>query len=112
MTTNIPDFVPASGASIVSRNIMDGTAPLRWLVRDAAANPQDNGWRFFSAIDDEAYLADPANLQVASFTSVAAVEPAIIPILFLPEGTDLELVRDDDGLHFIDSTIGEAISIP
>lgn len=111
MSKLIPEYVSSSGASVVSRNVMERTAPLRWLVREASVNPQDNGWRFFSEIDDETYLDNPDNLQVASFNSVVDVEPAIIPILRLPIGSDLELVRDESGIRFIDNTTGEAISV-
>jgi len=90
---------------------MEQVAPLKWLVREVSVNPQDNGWRFFSAIDDETYLDDPGNLQVVSFNSVADIEPAIIPILHLPVGSDLELVRDESGVRFVDSTTGEGIAL-
>lgn len=109
---SVPDFVPSSGASVVSRRIMDKTARLRWLVRNAPITPQDNGWRFFSELDDDAYAADPDNFEIASFNSVASIEPAVIPVLHLPVGTDLELVRDDTGKRFVDSTTGEEIAFP
>lgn len=111
MPIDIPDFVPSSGGSVVSRNITDGTARLRWLVRNSPVNPQDNGWRFFSEIDDEAYADDPANFHILSFNSVAAIEPAIIPILHFPVGTDLELVRDVRGMRFVDSDTGETVDV-
>lgn len=37
-----PDFVRNSGASVVSNNVLQRRAPLRWLVREES-NPADNG---------------------------------------------------------------------
>ena len=106
-----PEFVPHSGGSIVSRNILEGRARLRWAVRESQANPVDNGWRFFSEIDDDDYLADAKNLEVASFNTVAAIEPAIIPLLHMPVGTDLVLVRDGRRIVFIDNNTGGPVEI-
>lgn len=111
MPTRPPEFVRDSGACIVSLNVMNGVAPLRWLVREPSANPSDNGWRFFSAIDDEAYLNRAENLTVASFNDVAMIEPAVIAVYLLPVGSDLELVRQPDGgLFFRDNNTGMPVS--
>jgi hypothetical protein len=91
---------------------MEKTARLRWLVRNAPVNSQDNGWRFFSELDDDAYAADPSNFEVVSFNSVVAIEPAVLPVLYLPVGTDLELVREESGKRFVNSTTGEEIAFP
>jgi hypothetical protein len=111
MSGSVPEFVRDSGGSIATRNVMEGTARLRWFFREPPVGPQDNGWRFLSEIDDDEYLADPENSQFVSFNSVAAIEPAIIPILHLPVGTDIELTRDGSGLHFIDTTTGEEMPL-
>ncbi|MGN8025874.1 immunity protein Imm33 domain-containing protein [Microbacterium sp. 22242] len=92
-------------------NVLNGIAPLRWLVREPGISAVDNGWRFFSAIDDERYLSDATNLTVVSFNTVANIEPAIIPILRLPVGSDLELVRGEDGLQFRDNLTGLPVSL-
>lgn len=111
MSRPIPEYVANSGGSIVSRNILDGKGRLRWLVREPQANPVDNGWRFFSDIDDEQFLSDPNNLQVVSFNTVADIEPAVIPLLNWPVGTDLELVRDGQRIRFVDNTTGKPVTV-
>lgn len=102
-----PEFIRDAGACVVSLNVMNEVAPLRWLVREPSMNPSDNGWRFFSAIDDETYLDNADNLTVASFNAVAAIEPAIISLYLQPVGSDLELVRQPDGsMFFRDNNTG------
>ncbi|KQM40436.1 DUF2185 domain-containing protein [Microbacterium sp. Leaf203] len=109
MSANVPEFVRDSGASIASRRVLDGSAPLKWAVREAPSNPSDNGWRFFSEIDDESYLGDPSNLEVASFNTIAAIEPAVIPLLNMPVGTDLAIIRDRGAIRFFDNETGREV---
>lgn len=106
---SVPEFIRDSGASIASRRILDGSALLKWAVREDPSNPSDNGWRFFSEIDDESYLDDPSNLEVASFNEVAAIEPAVIPLLHMPVGTDLAIIREQGRIRFFDNETGREL---
>lgn len=107
-----PEFVANAGGSILSRNALDGRTPIRWAFREAQANPVDNGWRFLSAIDDDAYLADPANMVVVDFNTVVGIEPAVLPLLRLPVGTDVTIDRDGLGrITLIDSETGRPIAL-
>lgn len=106
--SDAPVFIPAAGGSIASVRVLDGTSPLKWAVRERSVSPVDNGWRFFSMADDDAFLADPANMRVADFNSVAAIEPAVLAIWSAPVGSDLQLVREADGrLVWYDNTTGK-----
>ncbi|MEX8057507.1 DUF2185 domain-containing protein [Microbacterium sp. 16-032] len=109
MSSTTPEFVRESGASIASRRVLDGSAPLKWAVREAPSNPSDNGWRFFSEVDDESYLDDPSNLEVASFNTIAAIEPAVIPLFNMPVGTDLAIIRDRGAIRFFDNETGREV---
>lgn len=106
----MPDFIPDAGGSIVSRRVLDGTSPLKWMLREASANAVDNGWRFFSEADDDAYINDPANNVVVDFNTVAGIEPAIIPIWNLPVGSDLQLVVEDGRRTIFDNATGRPLS--
>jgi hypothetical protein len=110
MSQSNPEFVRESGASLLSRNALDRKAPIRWAFREPPANPADNGWVFLSAIDDDTFLSDPANMAVVGFNTVVLIEPAILPLLHLPEGTDATIERDTDGrITIIDNDSGEPI---
>ena len=41
------------GASIVSNNILENKANIKWILRENSVNELDNGWRFLSEIDTE-----------------------------------------------------------
>lgn len=75
----------------------------------ALPGPADNGWRIFSSIDSEAYLADPSNLQVADFNAVCALEPALIGIYDFPVGSDLQIVDDGSGIRVVETATGREV---
>jgi hypothetical protein len=102
-----------SGASIASKNVLEKRAPLRWAFREEEVDAVDNGWRFLSEIDDDEYINNPANMQVVSFNAVVDIEPAVLPILHMPVGTDLTIIRDEPGrIELIDNTTGKPADIP
>lgn len=79
------------------------------MVRGEAVTRVDNGWRFFSEIDDDDYVNDPANLVVCDFNTVAQIEPAILAIYSFPVGSDLQLVVENRKYYFIDNITEEVI---
>lgn len=105
------EFIKNAGGCIVSNNILSGKGILKWLIREESINKDDNGWRFFSDIDDEEYINNPANLTVCDFNTVAKIEPAIIGIYLFPFGSDLQLIREDGSIYFTDNETGEEIDI-
>ena len=96
-------FIVNAGGCIVSKNIMDGRGKLKWMVRKESVCEIDNGWRFFSDIDDDDYVNNPDNLAVCDFNTVAEIEPAIIGIFLMPVGSDLQLVKSDGVIAFYDN---------
>ncbi|WP_029146115.1 DUF2185 domain-containing protein [Microbacterium luticocti] len=112
MSNPTTEFVPHAGGSIVSRNVLDGVAPLRWAFREAQVNPVDNGWRFLSAIDDDAYINDPRNMVVVDFNTVVGLEPAVLPLLDLQVGADITLERSAEGrITLIDNNTAEPLEL-
>ncbi|MCX2824561.1 MULTISPECIES: DUF2185 domain-containing protein [Bacillus] len=103
------EFIKHAGGCIVSKNILDGNGKLKWLVRDESVNSVDNGWRFFSDIDDDDYVNDPNNLVVCDFNTVAQIEPAILAVYSFPVGSDLQLVVENGKCYFIDNITEEVI---
>lgn len=104
-------FLQGAGTSIASRRILDRESGLKWLLREERVLPSDNGWRFFSIADDDEYLNDPDNLVVCDVNAVALIEPAVLEILDLPVGSDLQLVINDRGVRFVDNLTGRDLGI-
>lgn len=41
------EFIEKAGACIVSKNIINETGKLKWMLREQSIDAVDNGWRFF-----------------------------------------------------------------
>lgn len=104
-----PEFIPKAGACLATKNVMSGAGRVRWMVREESKAPVDNGWRIFSDIDDEAYLADSSNFVIVDFNEVCAIEPALIGIWDLEVGSDLQIVDDGHGIQVVDTPTGRVI---
>jgi len=111
-TQKFTEFIKDSGGCLVSRNIIDGRGHIKWVRRERSANPVDTGWRILSDIDTDDFLNEPGNLIVASFNSIANLEPALIGIYNLPVGADLQLVVQDGRRRRHDNTTGQDLTDP
>lgn len=67
-----------------------------FMYREESEYEGDSGWRFISGTEDEAYMDDPSNMNIFEVNTIANFDPAIIPYLDLPEGTELERVEGAD----------------
>lgn len=104
--SDYPVFIKDAGASMTTFHVMNGEGRIRYLTRDGQQGAAaDNGWRIFSELDTDEYVADTANLTIADFNQLCAIEPALIGIYDFPVGSDLEIVRDDR-IRIIDVTTG------
>lgn len=97
------EFIPNAGSCLVSRKVLDGEAPVRWMTRREPQAPVDNGWQILSIADTPEYLGAPGNLAITDFNTVCAIEPALISIWDFPVGTELMLHVDEKGTHIIDT---------
>ena len=64
-----------------------GVDPVLFAYREAAANEQDSGWRFFHGDEDQAYADDPANIALCPLSSFLGIDPSLRVIINRPPGT-------------------------
>ena len=109
--SGVPDveFIANAGACLASTNVLSRAGRVRWMVREVPAAPADSGWRIFSQLDSDEYLADPANVQVVGFNQVCMIEPALIGIYDLPGGSDLQIVDDGHRMAVVDTPTGREL---
>jgi hypothetical protein len=108
----VTEFIRGGGACIVSVNVLSGASPLKWANREEPLGGPDNGWRFLSMIDDDEFLSDPDNLQVADINRVIEIEPAILAIYLMPVGTDVQLVTEPGGaISIYDNHTGRKLDV-
>lgn len=103
------EFIPDAGLCITTLNVLEGRGAVRWMVRGEPHAPGDTGWQIMSHLDTEEYLDNPDHWAVVDFNTVCGIEPALIGIWDLPTGSDLQLVRDDAGIHVVDTPSGREI---
>ena len=79
-----------STTALVSRRIVDEGHPVRLMFREAAAHPDDSGWRLMAGLEDDAYLADPANLAAVRLSAFTQVDRPVDALLDEPAGSAFE----------------------
>lgn len=104
------EFIENAGGCVVSKNILTGKGKTKWLIREQSVDKVDNGWRFFSDIDDDDFINNPDNLAICDFNTIANIEPALIGIYLLPVGSDLQLVVENGKISFFDNITGKQVS--
>ncbi|EKE67532.1 DUF2185 domain-containing protein [Gallaecimonas xiamenensis] len=88
-------LIPELGYGFVTDKVtVDGQA-VDYMVRQEPENDDDSGWVFYGGGETQAYLDNPDNTSVLSLNTVANYDPAIIPFLTYPPGTEIE--RQPDG---------------
>ena len=98
------------GASIVSNNILENKANIKWILRENSVNELDNGWRFLSEIDTEEYLSHAENMSTCDWSTIVEIEPAVLSIFNMPIGTELILIYEGEKKYFIDTNSGQKLS--
>lgn len=98
------------GASIVSNNILENKANIKWILRESSVNELDNGWRFLSEIDTEEYLSHAENMSICDWSTIVEIEPAVLSIFNMLIGTELTIIYEDERLYFLDTITGQKLS--
>lgn len=62
----------------------------------------DSGWRFLAGTEDLEYVDNEANSKVYEVETIADFDPAIIPYLNYPFGTELERIEGKDEFSIIE----------
>jgi len=60
-------------------------------------------------IDDNEFLNHATNLEILDFNTVANIEPAVLGIYLLPEGSDLQLVIENGKRKMYDNLTGKEV---
>ncbi len=93
---NIKDLVHGMGYSICSNKITVEGMKVGFMYREESLDDEDSGWRFLSGTEDQDYADNPDNSKIFGVNAIANHDPAIIPYLKMPEGTELGRVEGTD----------------
>ena len=73
-----------------------------YMYREEPDFEVDNGWRFLAGTESQDYADDANNWAIYDTNTIANYDPAIIPYLTLPVGTQLERVRGTNEFRVIE----------
>lgn len=91
---DIKQLIKPMGSCIASSRITCDGQKVGFMYRDQPEFEIDCGWRFLSGDESEDYLEHSDNAKVYDVNTIANYDPAIIPFLKMPVGTELEREGD------------------
>ncbi|MEX6689114.1 DUF2185 domain-containing protein [Danxiaibacter flavus] len=97
----IRSLIEPMGGCIATDKITVHGELVDYMLREKPVNDIDSGWQFFSGTEDQDYVNDPNNSAIYDVNTIANYDPAIIPYLHLPVGTQLERIRGTDKFQII-----------
>ena len=83
----------AFGYVLASRRLVEERLPVLFMYRETPSGA-DSGWRFFSGLEDQAYVDDPANIAIYDVRTILDVDRSVAPYLSAGPGSALE--REDE----------------
>lgn len=98
---DIQQLIEPMGACIATDKITVEAELVDYMVREEPREKIDSGWQFFSGTEDQDYIDDPDNLALYDVNTIANYDPAIIPYLHLPVGSQLERIKGTDQFRLI-----------
>ena len=69
------------GHVFATKTLVENRLPVAFMYRETPDGKTDSGWRFFSGVEDQAYVDDPNNIGIYSVDTVLKIDPAIAPYL-------------------------------
>jgi hypothetical protein len=98
----IIDLISPVGAGIATDKITVDGLRVGFMYREEPRDEYDSGWIFLSGTEDQDYVDDPKNMMLYSLNTIANCDPAIIPYLNSPIGTNLERIEGTDDFRIVD----------
>lgn len=98
------DLVPDMGGCFATDKITVNGMKVGYMYREEPSEEDkkwDTGWRFFSGNEDQEYVDNSNNTMIYKVNTIANYDPAIIPYLNLPSGTELERISGTDKFQII-----------
>jgi hypothetical protein len=97
----IIDLIPAMGGCFATDRITVDGKKVGYMYREEAEEELDSGWRFFEGSESDEYVNDQNNIMIYAINTIANYDPAIIPYLDLPYGTELERIEGTDEFNIL-----------
>lgn len=68
------------GYVFASKMLVEKKLPVMFMYREKASNG-DSGWRFFSGLEEQAYVDDPNNIAIYDVETILEIDDSVRPYL-------------------------------
>lgn len=103
------EFIPNAGGCIVTKSVIERKTAIKWVYREESIRQEDNGWRIFGENDTQEYIDDNENLLICDYNTLIEIEPIMSYVYPMPIGANLELIKDNTGVYFLNHENGQQI---
>lgn len=93
---------PHRGACFCTKKVSFEGMKVGFMYREEPNFELDNGWRIFSGTETQEYVDNAQNARAININTIIDIDPAILPYLDLPIGTELERVEGTDEFKPLD----------
>jgi hypothetical protein len=69
------------------------------MYRERPDGERERGWRFLSGVEGQASTDDPSNFAIPALTTIAEIDPDLVPFLNTQPPCALERIRADDSFR-------------
>lgn len=97
----IKKLIEPMGGCIATDKITVEGELVDYMIREEPNNDIDSGWQFYSGTEGQEYIDNPENSAIYDVNTIANYDPAIIPYLNLPIGTQLERIHGTNTFRII-----------
>lgn len=92
----IEQLIEPMGEALATDHITVDGMKIGFMYRDEPEDNDDSGWRFLSGTENQKYMDDPKNAGWYDVNTIANYDPAIIPYLDSPIGSEFERMEGKD----------------
>jgi hypothetical protein len=89
-------LIEPMGEALATDHITVEGMKIGFMYRDEPEDNDDSGWRFLSGTENQQYMDNPKNAGWYNVNLIANYDPAIIPHLDSPIGSEFERVEGKD----------------
>lgn len=93
---DIKELIEQKGYCYASDMISVEGKKVGYMYREAREDEDDSGWRFYSGLESEEYVANEHHFMMFDLNYIANIDPAIIPYLKMRTGAEMERDQDSD----------------
>ncbi len=69
------------GSAFATKRVAHERRKVCFMYREDPAREDDSGWKFFCGDEPQEYVDDPENVGIYSVSTIAEIDPDIIPLL-------------------------------